>query len=188
MRAHRAATVRLRIPLFRHRWVDCGILALALACGETSPEPVRCPTATAPTSGAQLTLGTGVDQFEDLVDGQDLVLARGPQGGCHLWLAFQTVGIDPERVTVTVEILEGEQRRASSQTSVRLMSLNGVCGLAGFAAVLEAPWLLQDREVLIAITAQDESGSRAEDQRTVRVRWPSRVPGEPSETACGPRS
>jgi len=42
-----------------------------------------------------LEVGTGVDAFTPLHDGDDLPLVAGPQGGHHVWGALRATDVDP---------------------------------------------------------------------------------------------
>jgi len=58
------------------------LLASLLAC--TSPEP--------PPAGVEL--GTGDLDFEPLLDGQDVYVVQGPQGGYHILGSARLAGVD----------------------------------------------------------------------------------------------
>lgn len=42
---------------------------------------------------ADIVLGTGEFEYEAVVDGQDLPIVAGPQGGYHVWLGFLARGV-----------------------------------------------------------------------------------------------
>lgn len=159
---------------------------LVVGCGESADAP---DDVCADDGPIDLRLGTGVAAFEPLLDGQDLVLARGIQGGCHLWLAADVTGFRPEVVEAQYEVFEGPQRLATGVSRARVRDLGAGCGFVGWPAILEAPWLLEDRSVRVRLTITQDDGLRtADDEATVVVRWPADVPGEDPDLACGPRS
>src|SRR4029434_4969109 len=55
-------------------------------------------------------LGTGESHFEELIDGQDVTLIHGPQGGWHVWMSLRAQEIDPMRVGLRVmtQVLESD--------------------------------------------------------------------------------
>lgn len=44
----------------------------------------------------EMALGTGIDRFEPLEDGDTVVMAEGIQGGFHIWGALSGTGFNPE--------------------------------------------------------------------------------------------
>jgi hypothetical protein len=84
----------------------CPLLALALsgslasiACGSESDEKptpqMDCWSGVGDPSGGAVELGTGVTEFEPLLDGQALDLYAGPQGGFHFFLHARLRGLFP---------------------------------------------------------------------------------------------
>lgn len=44
----------------------------------------------------EMALGTGIDAFESLADGDTVIMAEGIQGGFHIWGGLSGTGFDPE--------------------------------------------------------------------------------------------
>jgi hypothetical protein len=44
----------------------------------------------------EMALGTGIDRFEPLEDGDTVIMAEGIQGGFHIWGGLSGTGFDPE--------------------------------------------------------------------------------------------
>lgn len=61
------------------------------ATGDTGPAEPTCPISTE--------LGTGVNAFASLEDGDELVMVYGPQGGYHLPLALRGCSVGPQLQT-----------------------------------------------------------------------------------------
>ena len=163
-----------------------------LGCGGAVPDPIGggldCPIHDAPT----FELGTGALAFTPLIEGQELRMASGPQGGCHLWLAFLTDGYAERlfQIEYDLQYADTGAEIIRSRQSVRLAPAEGSpgrCTYAGFTAFLIQPWNVEDQRVRIAVTATDDLGRSGMALRTVLARWPEEVPGRPRESLCGPR-
>lgn len=171
--------IRLRAGLL------VGVFALA-GCGGSADSP--------PCHGegpVEVELGTGASTFEALPEGADLQMVSGPQGGCHLWLALRGRNFGADRVTVDFDLwdLEAGERRVSSRQVVRLIPADepGVCERAGIPVFLVRPWQIEDHRLRFEVTLTDSRDRTARLERQVVARWPDPIPGQPTETLCGPR-
>jgi len=86
-----------------------------------------------------LTLGTGASKFDPVVDGQDLTIQFGGQGGRHVWGAARATGV-PNSGTLSFRVSDGtDTTLASRQLELGLFtSTQGIeCGweLAGQTVV-----------------------------------------------------
>jgi hypothetical protein len=85
--------------MLRRRAATALLLGIFIAACKEAPVdlgPVRC------------ILGTGVTRFTPLVDGSPIRIARGPQGGAHLWGAVLIRGLDPNEVQLAYRFVDAE--------------------------------------------------------------------------------
>lgn len=87
------------------------LLGLASSCAASSAavhEPEQ----------ASIEIGTGTWRFEPLVDGQEIPLVHGAQGGWHFWLAVRAHGITSDAGSLTFERQPADESAAPTTTSV----------------------------------------------------------------------
>lgn len=92
-------------------WLAALALVLASSCaaqGAVVHEPEQ----------ASIEIGTGTWRFEPLVDGQEIPLVHGAQGGWHFWLAVRARGIATDTGSVTFERQPADESAPPSTTSV----------------------------------------------------------------------
>jgi len=139
----------------------------------------------APAEGT-LELGTGEAEFAPLVDGQDVDLAAGAQGGHHLWLSMRAEGLASGRCELHVGVwseddLEGRQ---DSWVSVRVNpapdGAPGSLEYIGWPGLIARPECFVERPVHFLVELTDERGVHAMDERVV-------VPHSADLGACVPR-
>ncbi|WP_437629944.1 hypothetical protein [Sorangium sp. So ce854] len=144
------------------------VVLLALAPG--------CAGGDEPPAQGTAELGTGEWQFEPLVDGQEVELAHGAQGGWHLWTSVRTLGLEPEGVQleVTTTVLDDPASATTSRGRIELTELeDGRCELIGWPAVLREPACAIGRPLRIRAVVTDARGTVATGERRVRPRWDS---------------
>jgi hypothetical protein len=149
-----------------------------------------CPTHDQPS----FILGTGADTLTPILDGQDLSMTRGPQGGCHFWLAFRTDGFAEYRFSITYDVFDLTAHQDTKSQSVETVDLMpsqdhpGQCAYFGFTAYLIEPWVIQDHEVRLGVGVMDDLGRTATVAHTLIARWPKVPMGVSSTLACGRRT
>lgn len=124
-----------------------------------------------------LELGTGLDAFGSIEDGQDLPMIEGAQGGWHLWIAAHAESIDPEGARFSVLAYPeaaGRPRQTTAVTGHFRPSGTGY-DLTGLAAVFSAPECYQDQRTVLEATLTDGSGLVLTDRRVVVPRWPEPI-------------
>lgn len=155
------------------------LLAWALVCLVAA----GCGTDTAPPdSDPEVTLGTGATGFESLVDGDDIFIIQGPQGGFHFLGSVQVRGLepgdpedlsDPDNPTSEFRVLAGGARvdlRAASYTQgLDPASSEHTYEMIGRLVILDitADDQLADVEVVFEVEVRDSRGRSARDQRTL---------------------
>lgn len=172
--------------------ISLPLLVLA-GCGAgtgTSMQPL-CATNDAPTY--ELGAGDGTQPFARLGEEQMFQLARGPQGGCHLPLAFRTTGFDGNeaRIGYKLTILDsGEVINDMMATADLDGSMLGptTCELTNFRAFMGfRAWEADGKRVRIDTAITDFRNKSATKSVTVLVTWPDEVPNADRDTLCGPR-
>jgi hypothetical protein len=129
-----------------------------------------------------------------IVDGQDLFMTRGPQGGCHFWLAFRTDGFAEYLFHVSYDVYDLTAHQDTKSQSVQTVTLMpspdhpGQCEYFGFTAYLIEPWNIQDHQVRLGVGVTDDLGRTATISHTLTARWPLIPMGVSSTLACGRRS
>lgn len=88
---------------------------------------------------AAMTLGTAdaSGQFAPLVDGQDVTLVEGAQGGFHVWMKFRVAGMAPQ----TVHLARTAHRLSDDAPVLRTMTTIDV-GAAATDGAWEVPMAL----------------------------------------------
>jgi hypothetical protein len=118
-------------------------------------------------------LGTGEAEFEPLAEGQEVPIIHGAQGGYHVWLSAQVLGLGAQRVAMTIET-----RRADGtlppETSNVVIPLSpsaetaGMRELVGWPAILADPDAVAGAPLHVSIRFVDPvTGVTAFDERTI---------------------
>lgn len=165
----------------------------SVACDPEEPQPPP-PTGCVINDQPSFELGTGDTVFEPLLEGADLSMISGPQGGCHFWLSVRTLGFAERRLNIRYDVKyadTGTTTGSRSSLRVRLRPVegrtDGRCEYVGYTAFLVRPWVFRDREVDLDIDVTDDLGKSASTVRRVTARWPEAVPGIPEDDLCGAR-
>lgn len=144
------------------------VVLLALAPG--------CAGADEPPAQGVVEVGTGEWQFEPLVDGQEVELAHGAQGGWHLWTSVRTLGLEPEGVQldVTTTVVDDPASATTSRGRIKLTEReDGRCEFIGWPAVLGKPACAIGQPLRLKAVVTDARGAVATGERLVRPRWDS---------------
>lgn len=175
MRARRRPRLDGLIPM---------LLSSSLACGSSSTEADSGATddlARVSEDGGAGTaviveVGTGVEGFVPLVEGQEVPLNAGPQGGgrfdgYHVWAAARTRGLNPQGATLELSILDGDTRAVhATQTRVYTLEPSGGAFIAyGVAARLDDCCAVAGRAVIMRAAVSDVAGLSGSDERRVMV-------------------
>lgn len=148
---------RLRIAL---------VLALAPLGGCEEPFTIDGPP--------ELELGTGQYAFEPVVDGQDLTIFAGPQGGYHIWLGVRVVNMDPNRMhfETAMELVDGGQEIGFPLyfDATLFRGPSGDLEYAGFPGQLE-PDEVVGRALRVTLLAEDRGERTAVDAMEIVPVW-----------------
>jgi hypothetical protein len=121
-----------------------------------------------------LELGTGEASFEPLLEGADLPLIRGSQGGYHVWLSFRLEQMAAGIVGLHIEtqLLDASREPEHSRVRVPMGPADdeGVIVHPGWPAIVASPACLVDALVRLSVTIIDDTGREAFDERHVMVR------------------
>lgn len=124
-------------------------------------------------------LGTGETEFVALTDGvDDLPLARGIQGGQHVWGALRVTGLDWTNLTATWELRDEDGDKATETTTIR-QSLNhctrsddaceqGMGEIVAVTVIMDDPSDVRGQELSMQVEVTDEDGRAATATTMIR--------------------
>lgn len=128
-------------------------------------------------------IGTGgIDRYVPVEDGDTLELARGCQGGQHLWIGLRAYGLDTQPALISlsaVRATDGEVVSIPTTVRLRFRQDDGYDEITGIQLIIPTPNELFDRDIDInARVAEDISrGRMARTTRRVDVVWGDEVCG-----------
>ena len=126
----------------------------------------------------EIEIGTGVDRFTTLQDGESVTLGEGAQGGYHLWAALRMSGLHPDNVDLEIATLPTLSQRPLQRTYLRVdFDPGGVHGkheALGLRLVLSYPECHVGRDVEIRVRASDIDGRTGSASQVVRAEHPDR--------------
>lgn len=158
--------------------------ALFGGCAPSGGEPdagIRCPTHASPS----FELGTGNTEFIAIAEGMPLYMARGIQGGCHLWLALRTDGFAEKDAQVRYEIFDAASGQSTGSTALMQLRLTpsptlpGRCEYVGYTAFVRDPAAIAGTLVRVEVRLEDALGHSGIVSHEVRAAWP-----EPDPSQC----
>ena len=164
----------------RHRLAVVGLLALLVAgC------PPDDPPADDAGTDAEVAIGTGgIGLYVPLEDGDTALMARGCQGGQHVWIGVRARGLDTEPALVSVSgIRARDGAMISIPVTVRLRFVQDVDEdwdeITGIQLIVPIAEQAIDEEIDIHVrVAEDARGGRTVTaQRRVTVVWGDEVCG-----------
>lgn len=156
--------------------LTASLLAVALTTGCAAAEP-------GPAEAA-LELGTGTSRFEPLVDGQEIAMVHGAQGGWHLWISARATGLDAR--IGSLEITQGPADGSAEPQTTRVgvtfdpPDAEGRRVTLGWQAILADPACCVGRLHRVRVTVTTASGERVSAERDVMP-----TAGEYPPPACG---
>jgi hypothetical protein len=147
------------------------LLAFAGGCGAAPPKPQVVDGSVVLEDGGTAPLmevGTGVNGFEPLVDGQKVPIIAGPQGGHHVWVAVRVrAPMDPKNLFIHLRLLH--QGTALSPTDYRmtLVRRGNFHEVYGMMALVPDPAAIDGQEVQLVVEVTDSAGLTATDSRRI---------------------
>jgi hypothetical protein len=132
-----------------------------------------CTSETAPSEAERaVELGTGVSRFEPVVDGVEVPLIAGSQGGHHVWISIRAQRLDSNRASVRIASGPADESREQVVTLV-----NGRFDppdADGRRAMIGWPEMLPDAgclvgELLRVDVSVDVGGQYTTDEREILV-------------------
>jgi hypothetical protein len=169
---------------------------LATACGSSSSgtdggTSGECPTHANPTFKVGLSAEDG-KFLSEIMDGQDVKMHYGSQGGCHLWLAFRTDGFVGKGATVSYTIIDLDKNNEQvSKNDVDTDFLPdpgapGQCEAGAFKALMLQARTRENDHVNLSVTIKDKTGASASKMvSNLRATWPDVIAGQDRSQACG---
>lgn len=151
------------MPVARAGLIALVAIAAAGCAGEDEP--------------ATITIGTGQDSFEALVDGDEVPVIQGPQGGFHIFGSFWATGIEPgdpdnlqspDNPTAQFRVFEGDVRVDIAEATLFTQGLEEVDGGYGTIGRLVILDITDDAEldgatVRFEVAILDVHGKSASD-------------------------
>lgn len=147
------------------------VVSLALSMGSCKKEPIVYEE-------IELEVGTGEWQFEavsrDSSMLSDAMLARGSQGGFHVWVSMRTFErINPKRVSMSL-VAKTDTRvfSVSNQIEVDFVERNdGSFAFIGWPAQLVPPECADDKTLTVEVEINTKDGKHAKASMQVNVRF-----------------
>ena len=132
------------------------LVALAAGCAGQAPSP---------PGEASLEVGTGTARFVPVVDGDEVALVRGAQGGWHLWVSVRATGLDAGigSLEITHGPADGSSEPEVSRVGVTFdpPDAQGRRVTLGWQAILPNPSCAVGRLHRVRVTVTTASGQRA---------------------------
>jgi hypothetical protein len=153
-------------------------LVVGVACG---PVELGGPVDDFATAGSENTqaldieLGSGVEEFESVDDGQSLPIVGGLQGGTHVWGAVRVAGVSDDRVRLVFGLTRVDSDELDGELGPLRVKLarsdeDGWWEVSGLTVSLDDPNLVDDTDCELTVTATDADGRQASDSRRVTPR------------------
>lgn len=167
------------------RKLSCITLLLVAGCGGGESASTDAGIQTSADAGLSedagntdmvVEIGTGVDDFIPLTDGQAVDITLGPQGGgrsggFHIWHAVKVWNIQPRDVLLSFKTRNADtgEEIASQERRVNLRPLG-----EAYTAFGISPWLLdcckaQDQDVIMWVEVKDAADRTGTDERRVHA-------------------
>ncbi len=122
-----------------------------------------------------ITVGTGAENYAPLSDGDEVHIARGLQGGTHIWGAVRASrGLDPIQIELKYSVLKNgvEIGGEPSVFRINLIGHGEFNEVAGLRGIVPDPEAVAGQELVLKIVATATGGRAAEHQRKVIARVP----------------
>lgn len=150
------------------------VLLFATACGDNAQGMVDTSIA------ATVEVGSGIEGFEPLVDGDSIFIIEGPQGGRHVFGHARITGMEPgasradgPETTFSVHTLDGTRLSADLPPFTEpYVEEGGAFTLpSGRFVFIEVPAAeILDTTVVLGVQVKDRNGVSGEDARRVVVK------------------
>lgn len=141
------------------------VLACVMAAGCTAAAPEPTPDEPA------LELGTGTARFEPVVDGDELPMIRGAQGGWHVWASVRVTGMDVDVGSLRFEHQPADESEPPVELAVGAhfdpADATGGRSALGYAMIFSDPTCSVGRLHRIRVTLTTPSGETLSAERDV---------------------
>lgn len=154
-----------------HGWLA---ILIVTACGDNAPSMDDASIA------ATVEVGSGLEGFAPLVEGDEIYLVEGPQGGRHVFGHARITGMDPgtsrrdgPETTFSVHTLDGRRLSADLPpfTEPYVETGEGLTLPSGRFVFIEVPAAeILDTTVVLGVQVKDRNGVSGEDARRVVVK------------------
>jgi hypothetical protein len=125
-----------------------------------------------PLPPLSLELGQGIERFAPLLEGEEVDLVMGPQGGWHLWAGLRVSGLEPAQATqeAIVEItVEHDGELDQNRLRPAFHAVDERLEAAGLTGIVHEPDRVRGRDVVLGARLTVD-GRQTEDARAIKVR------------------
>ncbi len=116
-----------------------------------------------------LEVGTGIEAFEPIVDGQALPLIQGPQGGTiggsHFWVGLRATGVVARGASLAIRVALDDGTIISDQARTEDLAVAGsAASIAGLRAVIQTCTDVAGKRLVLRAELRDASGVTVRDE------------------------
>ena len=143
-------------------------LSVTGACG-SAPAVEETSLALCAEANQDFELGIGVEDFAEVMEGQELWFIPGIQGGFHIWGAIRAGAVDPVDTVMTFELFQEEQL-LGGRILPQDLRCNGETGAFEYVGVpvelhyRKKPTDVANREMKMRVTLQERDGTMHVDE------------------------
>lgn len=140
------------------RWAVASLLVVAAGCAS-------------PPGVASVELGTGSWRFEEMVDGQEVELIRGVQGGWHMWVSVRARDVGVERALLRIETQVADESRPAQENDFEIslgrMDDEGQQVFLGWPEIIAHSGCLVGEMLRVRIVLTTPDGMELTDERYI---------------------
>lgn len=158
----------------KHSRLSLALIALVLASGACSSrdDGAGAPAfvASADAGGLPADIGTGFADFTNVIEGDEVDVVAGPQGGFHVWTAVRVsdVTVDTAQVGLSARFAEsGELAGKPSRIMVELQTKSGMRERAGMTNFINDPAAVRGQRIILRAEVVTSDGRAATKECTV---------------------
>ncbi|MEM9190247.1 MAG: hypothetical protein AAGF12_13770 [Myxococcota bacterium] len=133
----------------------------------------------------RLVLGTGgIDQFTEVNENDTVLLARGCQGGQHVWVGLRAFDLNTAPALIQMDatrVRDGEMLSVPFQVRLTFDEVAGetYTELTGLQLIIPSPDEVLNEDMRIFVRLSETRGDQIVDiERNVRIEWGPEVCGE----------
>ena len=134
--------------------------------------------------GPVLEMGSGgIDVYEPVEDGDTVELARGCQGGQHVWIGLRAWGLDTQPALISLRATrasDGEMVSLPITVRLRFVEMAEYDQITGLQLIIPTPDDVLDEDVDITVEVSEDfrGGRTVSVTRRVDIEWGDEVCGD----------